>query len=101
MEEPEHTKKLKEALKKIGFGVRFCGADHFVIVNKKRRATEFEVFDDRVTLRSSSGSKAFGRHGKGGLSFNLRNCIIEYDEEYNMVSILPRNELNVFISFYD
>jgi len=96
---PEHTDKLAGMLSKIGFRLRFCGCDHFLIMNKKGRPTQFEVFDDRITVRSE-GTSLFGGYGRGGIGFNLRSCDIDYHEDLNFVSVHPKSDKNVFISFY-
>lgn len=93
---PKHTKKLKEALEKIGFGLRFCGCEHYLVINEKKRDTEFEIFNDTLSVKT----KVFGGYGKGIIHFNLRYCVIEYDSKHNMVSIFSDKCTAIFISFY-
>jgi hypothetical protein len=98
-----NTEILKQALESIGWSLRHCGCDEYIIVNNIGKETEIEVSTDRIRIMTR---KVFGDtksinypkyQSFGTICFFYSHCEIKVHEDH--VSLVGKNCGGCFITF--
>lgn len=96
----EKGKELEKHLHMIGWKLRHRGCSYYQIINHNGADTQFQYHSGRIEMQGKSfGNSKYGTHGS--LVFELEDCKISHDEDLKDVGIIAKNNLGIWISFYN
>lgn len=94
---------FKEAIELIGWKFRFCGCDTYVLVNDIGKATEIEVTNEKIQIKTrkcfgDTKSKKYPQYVSfGGIYFYFKDCELYIQKDF--VSLRGKENNSCFISF--
>ena len=82
--------ELEKHLEKIGWKLKYCGVEHYALVDHEKEVTEFHLYKNELTV---------GDRRKSIIMFNLSECEIVTDKDCDCVTIKATEE--IFIQLYN